>query len=67
VSRSSRRSTGREFHRDSVVSAGPINSFKSRLDEFCSMHEHDFAYDYTADPLVPDVKCNSNITVYLKF
>jgi len=34
---------------DSVVSAESVNSFKSRLDKFWSMH--DFVYDYRASPL----------------
>jgi len=34
---------------DSVVSAESVNSFKSRLDKFWSMHE--FVYDYRASPL----------------
>ena len=34
---------------DSVVSAESVNSFKSRLDKFWSMHE--FAYDYRASRL----------------
>jgi len=34
---------------DSVVSAESVNSFKSRLDKFWSMH--DFIYDYRASPL----------------
>ena len=34
---------------DSVVSAESVNSFKSRLDIFWSMH--DFVYDYRASPL----------------
>jgi len=33
---------------DSVVSAESVNSFKSRLDKFWSMH--DFVYDYRASP-----------------
>jgi len=33
---------------DSVVSAESVNSFKSRLDKFWSMHY--FAYDYRASP-----------------
>ena len=34
---------------DSVVSAESVNSLKSRLDKFWSMH--DFVYDYRASPL----------------
>ena len=34
---------------DIVVSAESVNSFKSRLDKFWSMHE--FVYDYRASPL----------------
>jgi len=34
---------------DSVVFAESVNSFKSRLDKFWSMHE--FVYDYRASPL----------------
>ena len=34
---------------NSVVSAESVNSFKSRLDKFLSMH--DFVYDYRASPL----------------
>ena len=34
---------------DSVVCAESVNSFKSRLDKFWSMHE--FVYDYRASPL----------------
>ena len=33
---------------DSVVSAESINSFKSRLDKFWSMH--DFVYDHRGSP-----------------
>lgn len=33
---------------DSVVSAGSVDVFKSRLDSFWSMH--DFVYDYRASP-----------------
>ena len=40
---------------DSVVSAEAVNSFKSRLDKFWSLH--DFLYDYRASPLVAEVKC----------
>ena len=34
---------------DTVVCAESVNSFKSRLDKFWSMH--DFVYDYRAGPL----------------
>jgi len=34
---------------DSIVSAETVNSFKSRLDKFWSMH--DFVYDYRGSPL----------------
>jgi len=35
---------------DSLVTADSINSFKSRLDKFWSLH--DFVYEYTAQPLI---------------
>ena len=39
---------------DSVVSAESVNSFKSRLDKFWSMH--DFVYDYYIDLRVAAVQ-----------
>jgi len=45
---------------DSVVSAESVNSFKSRLDKFWSMH--DFVYR-----MIVEYLCNSNIIVYLKW
>jgi len=43
---------------DTVVSAEYVNSFKSRLDKFWSVH--DFVYDYIEMiHLLPEVTCNS--------
>jgi len=46
---------------DGAVSAESVNSFKSRLDKFWSMH--DFVYDYRASPLAAALEVFSVIVI----